>query len=74
VISYFNISAALGIHQSTPFGITIDLEKIEAIRGFPTQRNVSKVTSFMGLTSYYRRFIKDSQRLQSQSLLCKRKE
>jgi hypothetical protein len=34
-------------------GITIDLEKIEAIRGWPTPRNVTKVRSFMGLVGYY---------------------
>jgi hypothetical protein len=38
-------------------GIAIDLEKIEAIRGWPTPKNVSEVISFMGLASYYKRFI-----------------
>ena len=35
----------------------MDPEKIEAIRGWPTPRNVSKVRSFMGLVGYYKRFI-----------------
>jgi hypothetical protein len=37
--------------------ITVDLEKIEAIRGWPTPRNVSEVRYFIGLFDYYRRFI-----------------
>jgi hypothetical protein len=38
-------------------GIAVDLEKIEAIRGWQTPRNVSNIISFMGLDGYYRRFI-----------------
>ena len=38
-------------------GIVLDLENIEAIRGWPTPKNVTKVRSFMGLARYYRRFI-----------------
>jgi hypothetical protein len=35
----------------------MDLEKIEAIRGWPTPNNVIEVSSFMGLVGYYKRFI-----------------
>jgi hypothetical protein len=35
----------------------VDPDKIEAIRGWPTPRNVSDVRSFMGLAGYYRSFI-----------------
>ena len=38
-------------------GIVVDHEIIEAIRGWSTQNNVTKVISFMGLVGYYRRFI-----------------
>jgi hypothetical protein len=37
--------------------ISMDLENIEVIRGWPTPRNVLKVRYFMGLHGYYRRFI-----------------
>jgi hypothetical protein len=45
-------------HIISADGITVDPKKIEAIRGWPTPRNVNKVRSFMGLFYYYRRFIK----------------
>jgi hypothetical protein len=44
-------------HIISEWGITVDPEKIEAIRGWPTPINVSDFRSFMGLDGYYRRFI-----------------
>jgi hypothetical protein len=44
-------------HIMSEQGIAIDPEKIEAIRGWPTPRNVSNIRSFMGLVGYYRTFI-----------------
>jgi hypothetical protein len=38
-------------------GITVDHGNIEAIRGWSTPKNVTKVISFMGLASYYKIFI-----------------
>jgi hypothetical protein len=44
-------------HIISEDGITVDPEKIEAIREWPAPKNVTEVISFMGLTVYYRRFI-----------------
>ena len=41
----------------------MDLEKIEDIMNFPTPRNVTDVSSFMGLAGYYRRFIEGFSRV-----------
>ena len=44
-------------HIVSEDGITMDPEKIEAIKGWPTLINILEVRSFMGLDGYYRRFI-----------------
>jgi hypothetical protein len=44
-------------HIISEQGIVVDPEKIEAIRGWQTPRNVSNVRYFMGLAGYYRRSI-----------------
>ncbi len=38
-------------------GISTDPEKIKAVHEFPTPRNLRESRSFIGLTSYYRRFV-----------------
>jgi hypothetical protein len=38
-------------------GIEVDPLKIEAIRGWPTPRNISEIIYFMGLARYYKRLI-----------------
>jgi hypothetical protein len=44
-------------HIISKDGIVVDPEKIEAIREWSVPKNVTKFRSFMGLASYYRRFI-----------------
>ena len=44
-------------HIISADGVSVDLEKIEAIMNWPTLRNMTDVRYFMGLAGYYRRFI-----------------
>jgi hypothetical protein len=45
-------------HVVSREGIQPDLGKVEAVLRFPTPKNVTGVRSFLGLTSYYRKYIK----------------
>ena len=44
-------------HVLTKDGIEVQQEKVEAVRDWPTPRSLTEVRSFVGLCSYYRRFI-----------------
>lgn len=44
-------------------GIKTDPAKVSAVRDWPQPRNVRDVRSFLGLTGFYRRFIKDYARV-----------
>ena len=44
-------------HVLTKDGIEVQPEKVEAVRDWPTPRSLTEVRSFVGLCSYYRRFI-----------------
>ena len=39
--------------------VSVDLEKVEAIMSWERPKSISEIRSFLGLTGYYRRFIKD---------------
>jgi hypothetical protein len=39
--------------------LKMDPEKVEEIRNWPSPRNVFEVRSFHGLTSFYRKFIRN---------------
>jgi len=40
-------------------GISVDEEKVKAIREWPIPKNANKVRSFHGLASFHRRFVKN---------------
>ncbi len=46
-------------HVVSGEGICPDPAKIEAVKSWPTPRSVKEVQSFIGLASYYRKFVKD---------------
>ena len=44
-------------HIVSKDGLEVDLSKIEAVQKFPAPRSQTEVKSFLGLASYYRRFV-----------------
>jgi len=42
-----------------PNGIEIEKEKVDGVLSWPEPKNVKDIQKFLGLTNYYRRFIKD---------------
>jgi len=46
-------------HVVAEKGITMQDEKISAIRDWPPCRTITEVRAFMGLSGYYRRFVKN---------------
>ena len=44
-------------------GISVDLEKIEAVVFWKAPKNVTEIKSFLGLTGYYQRFIEGFSRI-----------
>ena len=39
-------------------GVQVDMEKIRAIRDWPTPKTITELRGFLGLCTYYRRYVK----------------
>ena len=50
-------------HMVLALGVSMDLEKVEAIMGWEKPKSVIEIRSFLGLAGYHRRFIEDFSRL-----------
>ncbi|XP_021738197.1 uncharacterized protein LOC110704687 [Chenopodium quinoa] len=46
-------------HFVSKEGVEVDPAKIEAVKGWPTPKNVLDIRSFLGLAGYYRWLVKD---------------
>ena len=44
-------------------GVSVDLNKVEAVMSWERSKTVFEIQSFLGLTGYYKRFIEDFSRL-----------
>ena len=57
-----------------PKRVEMQKEKVEGVLNWPVPRNVKEVQKFLGLTNYYRRFIKDFARIAALLHMLVRKE
>lgn len=46
-------------HIVSQHGVETDPDKIEALKSWPTPRNLKELRSFLGFSGYYRRFVQD---------------
>ena len=55
-------------------GVSVDLEKVEAVMSWERPKSVFKIRSFLGLAGYYGRFIENFSRLAAPMTRLNRKE
>ena len=55
-------------------GVSVDLEKVEAMMSWERPKSVFEIRSFLGLAGYYRRFIEDFSRIAAPMTRLIRKE
>ena len=55
-------------------GVSVNLEKVEAVMSWERPKSVFEIRSFLGLVKYYRRFIEDFSQLSGPMTRLTRKE
>ena len=61
-------------HVVSTSGVLVDSEKVEAVMSWERPKSVFEIRNFLGLTGYYRRFIKDFSYLAAPMTRLTRKE
>ena len=61
-------------HVVSALGVSVDLEKVEAVMSWERPKSVFEIRSFLGLVWYYKRFIEDFSRLATPMTRLTRKE
>ena len=61
-------------HVVSTSGVSVDLEKVEAIMSWEIPKLVFEILSFLGLAGYYMRFIEDFSQLSTPMTRLTRKE
>ena len=61
-------------HMVLALGISMDLEKVEAVMSWERPKSIFQIHSFLGLAGYYMRFIEDFSRLSVSMTRLTRKE
>ena len=64
---------SLGYHLS-PGGITMQIDKLHAVKDFPIPKNVKDVQRFLGICNYYKEFVKNLSELATPLFSLLRKE
>ena len=61
-------------HGVSASGVSVDLEKVEAVMSWERPKSIFEIRSFLGLAGYYRRFIEDFSRIAEPMTRLTRKE